>query len=456
MKNLIIPIILLLITGNVCAYSAEIVYPKSNNTIINSPRTFFIGSESPYKELKINGQKVDIHSSGGFWHTVDLKEGDNLFNIENGTETKVYKICRQQTSMNTAKEPEEKLYNTPIEVKTLYNNIPLRATPIDFGINRLQHFSKGIKFKVIGEKGEFYKVQLGRDDFAWIEKSSVAVTDNPDFTPAKIESYTYTEYSNKRIFAIKLNKKTPYILSDNNGLDLVIYNVEGFPYNKYEFHITDNGKRAGFNSYYKDDNELIIEVRNFEPIKKSHPLNEIKIIIDPGHGSREYGAIGCLGDKEKDINLAIALKLEDKLKKSGAQVLMTRNDDSEISLHDRVKFANKNEAQIFVSIHNNALPDILADKKRSGTEVYYFYPQSRILAKSILNSITAEMNLNNNGIKQQSFAVIRNTYCLSILIEIAYIINPDDNAKLLDEKFQEGIADSIVHGLENYLNDVQQ
>ena len=135
---------------------------------------------------------------------------------------------------------------------------------------------------------------------------------------------------------------------------------------------------------------------------------------------------------------------------------MTRNDDSEIALHDRVKFANKNEAQIFVSIHNNALPDILADKKRSGTEVYYFYPQSRILAKSILNSITAEMNLNNNGIKQQSFAVIRNTYCLSILIEIAYIINPDDNAKLLDEKFQDGIADSIVHGLENYLNDVQQ
>lgn len=436
------------------AKGAEIVYPKSNNVTINAERTFFIGSESPEKELLINGEKVDIHKSGGFWHTVNLKEGENIFTIDNGTEVKTFKITREITTPNTQ---EQKLisYNENIVVQTTKDNVPLRATPVDFGINRLQHFQKNMKFNVIGEYGNFYKVQLGRDDYAWIDKSSTEKVENYIIKPAKIVSYTYSEENNKRIFSLKLNRQTPYILSDNNGLDLVVYNVENQPYNKYEFHINKTSKMSGYKSYFKDDNELVVEVKNFPTINKTEPLKGIKITIDAGHGGSEYGAIGCLGDKEKDLNLAIALNLKDKLVALGADVYMTRIDDSEVSLTDRVKFSNDNNSNIFISIHNNALPDALADKKSSGTETYYFYPQSKELAKALLKSITTETGFKDNGAKQQSFAVVRNTESLAILLELGYIINPDDNAKLLDKEFQNKITDSIIHGLENYLNGVQ-
>ena len=135
---------------------------------------------------------------------------------------------------------------------------------------------------------------------------------------------------------------------------------------------------------------------------------------------------------------------------------MTRTDDSEVSLSDRVKNSNNEHSQIFISIHNNALPDSMADRKATGSETYYFYPQSRALAKSLLNSITSELSLKNNGAKQQSFAVVRNTNTPAALIELGYIINPEDNAKLMDSDFQDKAAEAIKHGLENYLNDLSK
>lgn len=436
---------------------ANIVYPKSNNVTINSPRTFFIGSENPNKHLTINGEDVEIDSSGGFWHTVNLNVGENTFIISNEKETQTFKITRDNTEQQKPVAPVFTAYKTPIVIELKDDNIPLRSTPVDFGINRLQHLQKGIKFTAIGEMGDFYKVQLARDDYGWIAKNSGIQTTEKTLKPAKIESFSYSEEQDKRIFKIKLNQKVPYILFDNDGLDLTIYSVENYPYSKYEYHIPPIGRNFGFTSYYKSDNELVIEVNNPPQILNSNqPLNGIKITIDPGHGGSEFGAIGCLGDKEKDINLAISNKLKDKLENSGAIVYMTRTDDSEVSLLDRVKNSNNEHSQIFISIHNNALPDSMADRKATGSETYYFYPQSRALAKSLLNSITSELSLKNNGAKQQSFAVVRNTNTPAALIELGYIINPEDNAKLMDSDFQDKAAEAIKHGLENYLNDLSK
>ncbi len=451
----ILGFILLLNLSALNANSAEIVYPKSNNVTINSPRTFFIGSENPNNQLTINGESVEIDPSGGFWYTVNLSVGENLFKIDNGKESKTYTITRNEQTTTAQSTLTEKKYNKPIIIVTNENNIPLRSTPVDFGINRLQHLQKGILLKAIGEYEDFYKVQLARDDYAWLAKSSMKELQNKELQPAKIESFTYEEMTDKRIFKLKLSQKTPYILYDNNGLDLTVYNVEGCPFNKYEFHINPIGKLFGFNSYYKTDNELVIEINNSPVIDKTCPLKDIKITLDAGHGGSEYGAIGPLGDKEKDINLAIAQKLQTKLQEAGAIVYMTRNDDSEVSLSDRVKKSNDNNSQIFLSIHNNALPDSLADRKATGTETYYFYPQSRELAKTLLDTITKDLELKNNGAKQQSFAVVRNTNSLAILLELGYIINPEDNAKLMDDCFQDKAAESIKHGLENYLNGIQ-
>lgn len=458
MKNLIKYIYLIgiaLFIATNTAYSATIVYPKTTEVTINAPRTFFIGNENPTNELKINGEIVQIHPSGGFWHTVNLNNGENIFTIDNGEKVEIFKITRNTFLKKPSTPQSEITYEKPFYVETINDNVPIRSMPVDFGINRLQHLQKGIVLNVVAKYADFYKIQLARDDFAWISINDVQKINNTDSKLAKIISYIYSEDLNKRIFTLKLSKKVPYILSDNNGLDLVVYGVEGYPFNKYEFHINKVGKTLGFNSYYKSNNELVIEVKNSTKIDKAKPLKEIRITIDAGHGGKEFGAIGGLGNKEKDTNLEIALNLQNKLKNSGAEVFMTRENDEDLGLKDRVEIANKFNSDIFISLHNNALADVHADKKSSGTEVYYFYPQSRALAKTLVNEISTETGFKNGGARQQSFAVIRNTQCLSVLVEVGYIINPDDNSKLINKDFQSKVSDAILHGLEKYFNDIQ-
>ena len=435
--------------------AVEVVYPKADNTVINSDKTFFIGNESPDKALYINGESVDIHPSGGFLHSVKLETGENVFKLENGDETKIYKITRPQPK-ETAQTAGLKDFESEQVFLTISDNVPLRSTPVDAGLNRLWHLQKGIALAITGEYGDFYKVRLARDDYAWVSKSNVKKAENVNNKPAKIESFTYEECPDKRVFTLKLNKKVPYILYENSGFDLFVYNVEGYFENKYEFHINKTGEPFGYKSYYKNDRELVIEIKNFPKVDAQNPLNGINITIDPGHGGEEYGAIGCLGDKEKDINLAIAQRLEQLLTESGAKVFMTRSEDCEVCLADRPALANLNKSDIFISIHNNALPDSAADSGRSGTSVYYFYPQSKELAKTIQKTMVEDLGLKDDGVHGESFAVIRNTQMPAVLIEVGYMIVPDDNAKLITSEFQQKAAESIKKGLEKYLNDVQQ
>ncbi len=449
--SLISALLLAVVAVPTTAISAEIVYPKSNNVVINSAETFFIGNEKPDKALKINGENVSIHSSGGFWHVVKLDYGENKFVIDNGNDTQIYNITRNNTYSTIKEESTSQSYEKPLIIETNADNVPLRSMPNDFGLNRLQHLQKDIQIKVVGEFGNYYKVQLSWDDFAWLSKDYANKVDTNDLNLQRIIAFDYHEDSTKRIYEIKLSDKVPYTLSESDGLDLVVYNVKDYPYNKYEFHIANSGKLFGYKSYYTDDNRLIIEVKKFPDINKSTPLKGLIIAIDAGHGGTELGAIGCLNDNEKDVNLEISKILKEKLETNGANVIMTREDDSFVGLNDRVEIANKNNAQIFISIHNNALPDSAAHLKSTGSEAYYFYPQSKELAKDVVEALAKETGFKNNGAKAQSFAVVRNTNCPAILVEVGYIINPEDNAKLIDKDYQNKIAEAILHGLENYL-----
>ena len=449
--SLISALLLAVVAVPTTANSAEIVYPKSNNVVINSAETFFIGNEKPDKALKINGENVSIHSSGGFWHVVKLDYGENKFVIDNGNDTQIYNITRNNINSTIKEESTYQSYEKPLIIETNADNVPLRSMPNDFGLNRLQHLQKDIQMKVVGEFGNYYKVQLSRDDFAWLSKDYANKLDTNDLNQQKIIAFDYHEDSTKRIYEIKLSDKVPYTLSESDGLDLVVYNVKDYPYNKYEFHIANSGKLFGYKSYYTDDNRLIIEVKKFPDINKSTPLKGLKIAIDAGHGGTELGAIGGLNDNEKDVNLEISKILKENLETNGANVIMTREDDSFVGLNDRVEIANKNNAQIFISIHNNALPDSAAHLKSTGSETYYFYQQSKELAKDVVEALAKETGFKNNGAKAQSFAVVRNTNCPAILVEVGYIINPEDNAKLIDKDYQNKIAEAILHGLENYL-----
>lgn len=459
-------IMLASITG---AEAANIVYPKTQTVKINSPVTFFIGNEKPDKILKINDEIVKIHQSGGFYHAVKLNNWKNVFLIDNGTpsDLKTYTIIKPITKDNT-KTPNYIEYENTKFYKTKSDNVPIRSFPDDTGFNRLQNLQKNIPLNIIGEQGKYYKIKLARDDYAWIDKNYVTELKEKSIYPADIISYEFEEDDAARKFVVKLSNKQPYVLSEtrnfkqddggyqpySDGLDLTIYNVNHQPENKFDFHINSDTNLYGYKSYYNEANELIVYVKKQPIISHSYPLKGLKITLDAGHGGSEYGAIGCLGDKEKDLNLKFVQEMKTALEKAGATVFLTRDSDKEIGLYERVTFSQNNNSDIFISIHLNALPDTLAESNRSGLGVYYYYPQSNNLARTILKTMSKSLSMNNDNVHQESFAVIRNSESLSVLVEIGYIINPEDNAKLINSDFQKKAAQSLVRALENYFNDL--
>lgn len=178
-----------------------------------------------------------------------------------------------------------------------------------------------------------------------------------------------------------------------------------------------------------------------------------KIIIDAGHGGHDTGAIGPTRLKEKDVNLGTALLLKDELEKAGAIVTLTRNTDVFLELSERTTIANNSDYDAFISIHADSY-----SRTSSGTTTYYNVstnfngPKSKILAQYVQKHLVAQLGIPNRGYKEQEFYVNRKNELPSILVELAFISNPKEEALLKTTAFRQKAAAGIRQGLEEYFN----
>lgn len=170
------------------------------------------------------------------------------------------------------------------------------------------------------------------------------------------------------------------------------------------------------------------------------------IVLDPGHGGKDPGAIGN-NLLEKDLNLAIALKVAAKLSPYDAQIRLTRDDDSFLSLGTRASFANNLRADFFLSIHVNA-------GGGTGFESFIFNgsisSNTTAFQKTIHNSIfqfLKDYGVINRGEKKAGFVVLRDTSMPAVLVENLFIDNPRDAALLKDSEFIEGLSKAIANGI---------
>lgn len=430
------------------AHALKVVYPKQNTVTINAPSTFFIGSVKPQAKLKVNGEDVETSVDGVFAKTVKLNYGVNNFLISSGDEKINFVITRPKIKVDSADSKSALKEYTPVEFCVKNDNAALRSIPVDNGINRLSHLPSGVKVLINGEMGNFYRVYLNDTTSGWIAKSDVEKSQISQ-NCIELKNYKIKKNKNYTQYEFELTGKTPFALSEDNGLNLKIFNLKNQKDNTYSFDVHEQ-KFVGYDVFY-EENKLILKVRNPLKIDCKKPLKHIKIVIDAGHGGCESGAIGGLGDKEKDINLAIAKDLENELKSRGAKVIMIREGDYQVSLNDRVKIAKDKDADLLISIHSNALPDGQDPLKNRGTSVYYYHPQAKPLADSILSSMTSSLGTNDDRVRQRSLALVRPTSCVSVLVEVGYLINPDDYAMLLDKTFQQNCAKAIADGVEKYL-----
>lgn len=173
-----------------------------------------------------------------------------------------------------------------------------------------------------------------------------------------------------------------------------------------------------------------------------------RVIIDPGHGGYDSGAIGIGGLQEKDVILPIGLDIAEILGKQGIDVIITRDNDNFISLEGRTDLANDLDADLFVSIHANAInlsrPDV------NGLETYY-YQSGRRLAELIHYSILNGVNIDDRGIRRARFYVLRHSIAPAVLVEVGFVTGADDASHLKDPNHRRQMAEAIARGIIEYI-----
>lgn len=173
------------------------------------------------------------------------------------------------------------------------------------------------------------------------------------------------------------------------------------------------------------------------------------VVIDPGHGGKDPGAIGLGGLQEKDVVLSISLQLAEILKKRGVRVIMTRSNDASVSLKGRVEQAETANANVFVSIHANAVGG--NNSQVNGLETYYYSSGYR-LALTIHNNLLRKVNVvDNRGVKQARFYVLRKSSMPAALVEVGFVTGSIDNRNLSNPSYRQQLAEAIANGILDYL-----
>ncbi len=184
--------------------------------------------------------------------------------------------------------------------------------------------------------------------------------------------------------------------------------------------------------------------------------SKTRVIIDAGHGGVASGAVALDGKtKEKDLALEVAMKLTAKLEAAGFDVINTRTSDTNPGLHDRANLSNKNDADIFISIHFNSF----GSSSAQGIEVLYASEDDidiksgdqTILARLILNELIKDTGMTNRGIKNRpDLAVLRLTETDAALVELGFLSNQGDFNKIMSNGYLDKFANSIYKGIVAY------
>ena len=183
------------------------------------------------------------------------------------------------------------------------------------------------------------------------------------------------------------------------------------------------------------------------------PLHGVRVVVDPGHNP-DTGAVGPTGLEEREANLEISLELARILERRGAEVVLTRTTaDSALGLYDRTNLAIETGGELFVSIHNNALPDGVNPFHNNGTSVLYYHPQSRQLAEAIQAELLPRTGLPDRGVWHQNVAVLRMNEMPAVLVESVFMMIPAQEAALRTPAFRRRIAEGVAAGIERFLSE---
>ena len=335
---------------------------------------------------------------------------------------------------------------------------------------KIGYIDSMVQLNVVGKVDTKYKVQLTKYRSAFIDDDLIQFLPKGNFTPESLTSSlraygdSLYDYVTVGLFArlpyqsfqlIEPSKIVVDIFGATNNTNWItqLENVKEIKNVYYEqnaediFRVTIELKHSqhwGHQIYYRGNN-LMIKIKR-QPENLS--LNKLTIAVDAGHGGSNTGAGGPTGSSEKMLTLAVALKLQKTLEQQGAKVIMTRTTEKFVDNKDRILFYRDSMPDLLISIHLNSAGDPI---RVSGTSTFYRYIGFRNLSHDIYKRML-ELGLKEYG-NTGSFNFMLNSPIEypNALVETLFISNPEDEMKILDEGFQQQIADKIVLGIKDFL-----
>jgi N-acetylmuramoyl-L-alanine amidase len=330
-------------------------------------------------------------------------------------------------------------------------------------------FPNGTVAAVSGRYNDQVRLQLSRTSVAWVDAPDVHAVAAPP-PGGVVRSVRMHGGTASVTLRIPLPARVPFHIEESGaGLSVRLYGVQA-DMNWMQYGSTDPFVRLlqfhqatedeavisvelsqavfGYRTHW-DGDDLLLEIRRPPIVDRHQPLKGRRIAIDAGHPP--LGARGPTGLREPDMTLAIARRVQALLTLAGAQVVMVRPDERPLGLVERLRIAERADAEVLVSIHGNGLPDGINPFLNTGTSTYYFQPRSAPLARALDAGLVRQLGFRDLGFGRGDLALVRPTWMPAALAEGLFLQMPDQEAVLASEAGQQRYAQGIVDGLIEYL-----
>jgi len=450
-------------------------------TSSDAPGYSFAGTSDPDKPLYMNDEYVVNRTIEGFFYLyLSLDTGENVFTFSQEGQDDVTRTITSNAPAPSTAPPSPSPSPTITEITTpTYATISSDAAWV-YPRNSTSGgsdwmMSRGQVDRVVAEASNGY-VKLSCD--MWVNRDHVEMRTESRVTENVLRNGAYRTgvdtdtivwqsdvypavYAtfDGRILTVRFGmhaEAPPLTLPHNLGGTIfsdVSSGLDGdTPY--YTFTIRDDVK---FEGHYVDyeNGELRLNLRTRKTLARgSKPLTGITIVLDPGHGGEEHGAIGYFGRGlcEKHLNLINANKLAERLSALGADVHLTRDTDESVSLQQRVDLSWKVKPDLFISLHVNSVAETTNATNIRGFTVWYRNPGSISFSRTILDIMHLVNHATNRSrnINQANYYVCRPGWAPSVILEASFIINMDDFIWLIDPVQQDKMADATVEAILDY------
>ena len=453
------------------------------DTVYNKTH-YVVGVTNVGNRAYVNGDRVHVYKTGSFAAAVELKEGPNTISvIVDDTMGEVEKILNVYYSTNrpeklfTSRQAKKELQRSKMK-KRDFNAVSKKGAYLQYGDgddrlggSKMGYVTEGIVFKVVGEKGDLYKVQLSQNRYAFMEKEYLEPTEE------EVETVTTGSWrvANKGDYDqvyISLPKRLPYHYWTELDPTRICIDVFGAMDNSNwmtQYFDTEIIEYVDFNQVESDVYRVIIKLKEKYSwgysvdysgtnlvINVNHaPQPTIKgmvIGLDAGHGGKHPGAISASGLKEKDVNLSLVNEVKALLEAKGAKIVMSRDGDQGPTMGERKKTFKDAGVDLMISIHNNSGGSPLSEM---GSCTAYKHVSDRALAVAMQKRLVELGHKNFGVIGNFNFSLNAPTEYPNVLLEVLFMSSLPEEEKLADVQYHKKVAKQVVLALEDYLNEVK-